>query len=173
MTQIITIMTDFGLRDGFVAVMKGVILGIAPAVQLVDMTQLISAQNVREAAVVLNRSAFYFPDGTIHIFVVDPGVGTARRPIVAEIGSQRFVGPDNGALTLALDRARRAGWPVEIVELDQPDYWRPEISNVFHGRDIFAPSAAHLAAGIPLANLGSPIQDPVLLPLSPVARTPE
>jgi S-adenosylmethionine hydrolase len=172
MTSIITIMTDFGLRDGFVAVMKGVILGLAPDVHLVDVTHLISPQNVREAGAVLSRSAFYFPAGTIHIFVVDPGVGTARRPIAAQIGHQRFVGPDNGALTMVLARAKRGAWPVEIFKLDQPRYWRPEISNIFHGRDIFAPVAAHLAKGVPLAALGSPIIDPVLLPLSPSEHTP-
>jgi len=173
MTPIITILTDFGLRDGFVAVMKGVILGLAPDVRLVDVTHLISPQNVREAAVVLSRSAFYFPEGTIHIFVVDPGVGTDRRPIAAQIGQQRFIGPDNGALTMALARAKREVWPVEIFKLDQPRYWRPEISHVFHGRDIFAPVAAHLAQGVPLAVLGSSIIDPVLLPLSPIEHTPD
>ncbi len=173
MTSIISIMTDFGLSDGFVAVMKGVILGLAPDVRLVDVTHAIGPQNIREAAVVLNRTVFYFPNDTIHIFVVDPGVGTARRPIAARVGPQRFVGPDNGTLTLALARARREGWPVEIFHLDQPRFWRPEISNVFHGRDIFSPVAAHLALGVPFAQLGSPLSDPVTFPLSPVAPTPD
>jgi len=171
MTDSITIMTDFGLRDGYVGVMKGVILGLAPDARLVDITHLVSPQNVREAAVILSRSAFYFPEGTIHIFVVDPGVGTARRPLAARIGPQRFVGPDNGALTMVLARARRENWPVEIVHLDQPRFWRPEISNIFHGRDIFSPVAAHLATGAPLSAMGTPITDPVLLPLSDVQRT--
>jgi len=170
---IITLMTDFGLRDGFVGVMKGIILGIAPEARLVDISHTIGPQNVREAAVIFNRSAPYFPEGTIHICVVDPGVGTARRPIAARLGAQRFVGPDNGIITLLLRRARREGWPVEIVHLDQPGYWRPEISRVFHGRDIFAPVAAHLALGAPLASLGSPMADPVLLPLALPERTPE
>ncbi len=171
MTPIITIMTDFGLRDGYVGEMKGVILGIAPEARIVDITHVVSPQNVLEAAVTFNRSAPYFPEGSIHVCVVDPGVGTARRPIAARIGAQRFVGPDNGIVTLLLARARREGWPVDIVHLDRPRYWRIEISNVFHGRDIFAPVAAHLANGAALTAVGSPIDDPVLLPLAHSERT--
>lgn len=170
---LITLMTDFGLRDGYVGVMKGVILGIAPEARLVDITQLIGPQDVREAAVTFNRSAPYFPEGTIHVCVVDPGVGTARRPIAARIGGQRFVGPDNGIVTLLVMRARREGWPVEIVHLDRPRFWLREISNVFHGRDIFAPVAAHLANGVALADVGTPVDDPVLLTLSLPERTLE
>ena len=173
MPGIITIMTDFGLRDGYVGEMKGVILGIAPQARIVDITHLIGPQNVLEAAVTFNRSAPSFPEGTIHLCVVDPGVGTARRPIAARLGAQRFVGPDNGLLTLLLARARRERWPVEIVHLDQPRYWRAQISPVFHGRDLFAPVAAHLAAspGAALSDVGSPIDDPVLLPLALPERT--
>jgi hypothetical protein len=171
LTHIITLMTDFGLRDGYVGVMKGVILGLAPEARLVDLTHLIGPQNVAEAAVAFNRSAPYFPEGTIHICVVDPGVGTARRPIAAQIGAQRFVGPDNGIITLLYRRARREGWPVEIVHLNQPRYWRAEISNVFHGRDIFAPVAAHLARGAALADVGASIADPMLLPFALPERT--
>lgn len=171
MPPIITIMTDFGMRDGYVGVMKGIILGIAPGARIVDITHLVGPQNIHEAAVTFNRSAPYFPEGTIHICVVDPGVGTARRPIAARIGAQRYVGPDNGIITLLLARARREGRPVEIVHLAQPRYWRSEISNVFHGRDIFAPVAAHLANGAMLADVGTPIDDPVLLPLALPERT--
>jgi hypothetical protein len=170
-STIVTIMTDFGLRDGYVGVMKGIILGIAPDARIVDITHLVSPQNVHEAAVTFNRSAPYFPEGTIHICVVDPGVGTARRPIAARIGLQRFVGPDNGIITYLVMRAKREDWPIEIVHLDQSRYWRPEISNVFHGRDIFAPVAAHLANGAILADVGTPIDDPVLLPVSSPERT--
>ncbi len=173
MPSCITLLTDFGLRDGFVGVMKGVILGLAPDARLVDISHTISPQNVREGAIIFNRAAPYFPEGTIHVCVVDPGVGTARRPIAARLGAQRFVGPDNGLLTLFYRRAQRENWPIEIVHLDQPRYWRPEISNVFHGRDIFAPVAAHLARGVPLASLGSPLADPVLLPLALPERTPD
>lgn len=171
MPGLITIMTDFGLRDGFTAVMKGVILNIAPTVTLVDVTHLISPQNVREAAVIFARGAGYYPDGTIHICVVDPGVGTSRRPMAARFGAQTYVGPDNGLITLMHTRAKRQGWPMEFYHLDQPKYWLPEISNIFHGRDIFAPVAAHLADGLPLAAVGSPMDDPVLFPLAPVEST--
>ncbi|MBI3240891.1 MAG: SAM-dependent chlorinase/fluorinase [Chloroflexi bacterium] len=172
MSNIITLMTDFGLRDGFTAVMKGVILNITPTATLIDVTHLISPQNVREGAVVFGRGAGYYPDGTIHICVVDPGVGTARRPLAARFGSQIYVGPDNGLITLMHARAKREGWLMEFYHLNQPQYWLPEISNIFHGRDIFAPAAAHLAGGVPLDSVGSPITDPVLFPLSPVESTP-
>lgn len=172
MRQLITIMTDFGLRDGFVAVMKGVILRIAPEANIIDVTHLISPQNVREAAVVFRRGAGYYPDGTIHICVVDPGVGTARRPMAAQFGTQIYVGPDNGLITFMNDRAMADGWPTAFYHLDKPQYWLPEISNVFHGRDIFSPVAAHLATGLSLDTVGSRINDPILLPFSPVEKTP-
>lgn len=172
MTPIITILTDFGLQDGFVGVMKGVILGIAPGTSIVDISHLVPPQNITAGAYIFNASAPYFPPGTIHICVVDPGVGTARRPIAGRLGSQLFVGPDNGLLTLMLTRAQRAGEPVDIVHLDRPDYWRPDISTSFHGRDIFAPVAAHLARGVALTDLGTPIHDPVLLNIPQPERTP-
>jgi S-adenosylmethionine hydrolase len=154
-------MTDFGLKDGNVGVMKGVILSIAPGAQIVDLSHLISPQDIREAALILFRSAPYFPDGAIHIVVVDPGVGTARRPIAARIGSQYYVGPDNGTITLLLERAEKLGQASQFVHLDRPQYWLPQVSHVFHGRDIFAPSAGHLAAGVKLEDLGTVIADPV------------
>jgi S-adenosylmethionine hydrolase len=162
---IVTLTTDFGLKDGNVGVMKGVIWGIAPGTQIADISHGISPQDVREAALVLLRSTAYFPQGTIHLFVVDPGVGTARRPIAARLGEHFFVGPDNGALSLLLERAERENQPVEFVHLDRPEYWRAEVSHVFHGRDIFAPASGHLAAGIPLASLGNLIHDLVRLDL--------
>jgi S-adenosylmethionine hydrolase len=169
---IITLTTDFGLKDGNVGVMKGVILGIAPRIHIVDISHFISPQNVREAALILLRSASYFPPKTIHVVVVDPGVGTARRPIAAQLGAQRFVGPDNGILTMLLDFVEKRGWPTEFVHLDQPQFWLPEVSPVFHGRDIFAPVAAYLANGKALAALGTPINDPVRLMLPRLERTP-
>lgn len=162
---IISLITDFGLKDGNVGVMKGVIWGICPQAQIADLSHTIQPQNVPEAALILFRSAFYFPDDTIHMTVVDPGVGTERRPIAAQIGPQRFVCPDNGLLTMVLERAEKEGWLVEIVHLDKPQYWLKEISHVFHGRDIFAPSAAHLASGVPLRDLGTHIHDVVKLAL--------
>lgn len=166
-------MTDFGLKDGYVGVMKGVIWGIAPEVQIADITHQIGPQNVLEGALAYSRVAEYFPAGTIHVGVVDPGVGTRRRPIAARLGDQFFVGPDNGLLTLLLEKARSRQEKVEIVHLDRSEYWLPEISNVFHGRDIFAPSAAHLANGKALTDLGTPIDDPVLLKVPQPERTPE
>lgn len=160
---IITLMTDFGIKDGNVGVMKGVILGIAPHTDLIDLSHVVEAQNISEAALILGRSAPYFPAGTIHVVVVDPGVGTVRRPIAARLGTQFFVGPDNGILTLLLERAEQLNWPVEVVHLDRPEFWLADVSYVFHGRDIFAPVAAHLASGRPLAELGTPVSDPLRL----------
>lgn len=172
MTPIITIMTDFGLRDGYVAAMKGVILRIVPDVTIVDVTHLIAPQDIRHGAIAFGNSAIFYPDGAIHICVVDPGVGTARRPMAARFGSQIYVGPDNGLITAVYSWSQRQGWPMEFYHLDQPQYWLKEISNVFHGRDIFAPVAAHLATGLPLDSVGSRIHDPVLLPWPSVERTP-
>lgn len=164
---LITIMTDFGLKDGNVGVMKGVIYGITPNANVIDLSHLISPQNIYEANYVLSRSVPYFPDGTIHIFVVDPGVGTKRRPMAAKLGDQYFVGPDNGALTGLIHSARASGMEVRFFELDQRNYWLPKVSHVFHGRDIFSPVAAHLAAGVSIDKLGSEFFDPTLLALQP------
>lgn len=170
MVPIISLTTDFGTKDGNVGVMKGVIWGIAPQARIADLSHQISPQNVAEAAWVLGRSAPYFPEGSVHVVVVDPGVGTARRPIAARLGPQRFVGPDNGVVTRLLVWAERQGHPVAFVHLDRPEYWLPEVSDVFHGRDIFAPVAAHLAAGVPLQQVGTPIDDPVRLALAEPQR---
>ena len=159
--KLITLMTDFGQRDGYTGIMKGVILRIAPDAQFVDLTHEIPPQNVLQGALVWSRSCSFFPEGAIHVGVVDPGVGTARRPIAARIGTATYVCPDNGLITLILESAEAAGEPVELVELNQPRFWLPEVSNVFHGRDIFAPVAAHLANGVPLREVGHPIDNPV------------
>jgi S-adenosylmethionine hydrolase len=161
----ISVMTDFGIKDGNVGVMKGVVWGICPEAHIADISHMVAPQNVAEAALILARSAPYFPAGTIHLVVVDPGVGTARRPLAACIGASYFVGPDNGVITLWLERALAEGATAEFVKLDRDAYWLRDVSHVFHGRDIFAPAAAHLAAGVPLRMLGSPIDDPVLLRL--------
>ncbi len=162
---IITLMTDFGIKDGNVGVMKGVIWGICPQAQISDLSHVIGAQNVREASLILSRSAPYFPKGTVHIVVVDPGVGTARRPMAAKIGDWFYVGPDNGTITLLLERAEKEGWLCKFVQLEQTKYWFPNVSYVFHGRDIFSPVAAHLANGVPLPDLGTEFADPVRLQL--------
>jgi len=170
--SLITIMTDFGLKDGNVGVMKGVIYNIAPNAGVVDLSHLIAPQNILEANYVLTRSVPYFPDGTTHIFVVDPGVGTLRRPMIAQLGQQFFVGPDNGALSGLILKARESGMVTRFYALDQPEYWLPKVSHVFHGRDIFAPVAAHFAAGVPINQLGSEFFDPVVLPLKPALTRP-
>jgi S-adenosyl-L-methionine hydrolase (adenosine-forming) len=167
----ITLMTDFGIKDGNVGVMKGVIWRIAPQAQIADLSHLISPQNIPEAALILLRSAPYFPPGAIHLVVIDPGVGTTRRAMAALVGSQYFVGPDNGILTLWLESAAAQELETRFVELDRSEYWLPEVSHVFHGRDIFAPVAAHLARGVPLDKLGAPFADPVLLHLPQPVRT--
>jgi len=164
-------MTDFGIKDGNVGVMRGVIWRIAPQAQIADLSHMISPQNIPEAALILLRSAPYFPPGAIHLAVVDPGVGTNRRPMAARIGAQYFVGPDNGILTLWLESLAAQDLETRFVELDRSEYWLPEVSHVFHGRDIFAPVAAHLARGVPLEKLGTPFANPVLLNLPQPVRT--
>ncbi len=160
---IITLLTDFGLSDGNVGVMKGVILGISPQARLIDLSHLVGPQDVRQAAWILGRAAPYFPEGTIHLAVVDPGVGTERRPMAARLGPHLFVGPDNGLVTRLLERAELLRQPTAFVHLDRRERWLPEVSNVFHGRDVFAPLAAHLANGVSLEQVGSPLTDPVRL----------
>ena len=162
---IITLTTDFGLKDGFVGVMKGVIYGIVQDVHIIDLTHEISPQNVLEGAYIMGRSAPYFPEGTIHVGVIDPGVGTDRRPIAAKLGSQYFVGPDNGLFSFMLAQAEKENQEVVVVHTDNPKYWLPEVSNVFHGRDIFSPVGAYLAKGVPLEELGTRIDDPIRLEL--------
>jgi putative phosphoesterase len=165
---ILTLLTDFGISDPFVGVMKGVILEIAPQARLVDLTHQVRTQNVRQAAHLLAKSIPYFPPGTVHMAVVDPGVGTNRRALAAQIGANYFVAPDNGLLSPILQGAREQGEQVKIVALDQAQYWLPDPSRSFHGRDIFAPVGAHLVNGLPIEKLGTVIDDPVLLePIQP------
>ncbi|MEX1055341.1 MAG: SAM-dependent chlorinase/fluorinase, partial [Rhodothermales bacterium] len=150
----ITLTTDFGTQDAYVGAMKGVILGLNPEVRLVDISHRISAQDVMEAAFVLKDAVFYYPAGTVHLAVVDPGVGTNRRAVALRCERHFFVGPDNGLFPLLLGERK----PDEIVVLDRPEYWRDgAISASFHGRDIFAPVAAHLSLARPLAEMGSAV----------------
>jgi S-adenosyl-L-methionine hydrolase (adenosine-forming) len=169
---IISITTDFGQLNGFVGVMKGVIWGIAPKAHIADITHDIPPQNVHLGAYALWRVVPYFPSGSVHIAVVDPGVGTHRRPIGLSIGDQSFILPDNGLITPILEDGEASGQPIQIVHLNNPKYWLPEVSHTFHGRDIFAPTGAHLARGIPLRALGDPITDPVRLEFSRPKQTP-
>ena len=162
---VLSITTDFGNTNGFVGVMKGVIYGIAPDAKIVDISHLVSAQNVLEGAYAIWRAVPFFPAGSVHVGVVDPGVGTKRRPIGARLGDQYFIVPDNGLLTPLILDAEKNGDVVEFVHLDNPKYWLPKVSKTFHGRDIFAPTGAYLAAGVPLSELGTPIMDPIRLDL--------
>lgn len=168
---VLSITTDFGLTNGFVGVMKGVIYGIAPNAKIVDISQLISAQNVLEGAYAMWRAVPFFPPGSVHVGVVDPGVGTKRRPIGARLGDQLYIAPDNGLLTPLILDAEQNGEEIEFVHLDNPKYWLPRVSNTFHGRDIFAPTGAHLAAGVPLSKLGTPIDNPIRLDMPRPEKT--
>lgn len=166
---IISLLTDFGLRDGYVGVMKGVIWKINPEAQIADITHFIQPQDIRQGALALLRTSKYFPRGTVHIAVVDPGVGTDRRPLAAEVEGHFFVGPDNGLFSLVFQDAQERGAPVKTFTLDRPQFWLPEISSVFHGRDIFAPVGAHLSGGVTIEELGTPLEATVMLSI-PEAR---
>ena len=170
--SVITLLTDFGEQDGYVGIMKGVIWGIAAQVQIADLSHTIPPQDILSGALTLARCASFFPPGTVHIAVIDPGVGTHRRAMAAQLGEQFFVGPDNGLVTRLLDITQAAGQAVTLVELDQPAYWLAQVSSSFHGRDIFAPVGAHLANGTPLLKLGSPFSDPRRLAAPQPAPTP-
>jgi S-adenosylmethionine hydrolase len=152
---IITLLTDFGLADHYVAAMKGVILGICPEARLVDISHEIRAFGIEDAAFTLGEAYPCFPKGTIHLVVVDPGVGSARRPLLVEADGHRFVGPDNGVLTLPTERDPKC----RVREITAERYFRHPVSNTFHGRDIFAPVAAHLASGAAAARLGRRVAD--------------
>lgn len=148
--RVITLTTDFGLGSPYVAEMKGVILSICPEIVIVDISHQVAPQDVRQAALILDQAAWRFPDGTIHVCVVDPGVGTERRIVFVQLGPQCFIAPDNGALSRLMGRGElRRAWV-----LTQQDLWQHPVSNTFHGRDIMAPVAARVATGQPLASLG-------------------
>jgi S-adenosylmethionine hydrolase len=156
---VITLLSDFGVQDEYAACLKGVILGLNPQAVLVDLSHAVPPQDIRSGAFVLARAAAYFPPGTIHLAVVDPGVGIGRRGLAAFGRRQFWVGPDNGLFHLIF-----AGRPeFKIVSLENPDYFLPQVSPTFHGRDVFAPVAAHLSLGLALERLGPPLADPVRL----------
>lgn len=143
--------------------MKGVIWSIAPQAQIADLSHEIAPQNVLEAALLLGRSYYYFPDESIHVTVVVPGVGTPRRAIAANIGSHYFIAPDNGLLTIVIEQAESNNLPARFINLNKPAYWLPSVSNTIHGRDIFASVAAYLALGTRFRSLGTLIDDPIRL----------
>ncbi len=152
---LITLTTDFGIRSAYVPVMKGVILSIAPQVQILDLTHQIAPQNIREVDRFLGSVLPLFPLNTIHVAVVDPGVGSDRSPLCIDFADFIAIGPDNGLFTQLLIK-----YPNAIIrKLNQPQFWRSNISNTFHGRDIFAPVAAHLANGVKIDQIGEIIPD--------------
>jgi len=164
---VISLLTDFGALDHYAGAMKGVILGICPDAQLVDISHEVPVYAIMEAAFTLTQAWTCFPEGTVHLAVVDPGVGSARRPILVEGGGHYFVAPDNGLLTMIYDAV-----PVhQTREITAERYYRNPVSRTFHGRDIFAPVAAHLANGIAPVEFGKPIGDYVRLDFARPARS--
>ena len=155
--RVITLTTDFGTADPWVGQMKGVMLGIAPDARIVDLTHEVPPQDVAAGAYALEVGTACFPTGTVHVAVVDPGVGTDRAAVVIEAGGHLHVGPDNGLFDRVLARAPARA----MVLLDRPRFWREDVSATFEGRDRFAPVAAHLARGVPLEELGSLVAPPV------------
>lgn len=153
--QIVTLTTDFGLVDHFVGAMKGVMLDTFAEVHIVDITHAIQAYDVLDGALAISESYKYFPGGSVHLVVVDPGVGSARRPIIATVGEHYFVAPDNGVLSLVYAQAET----VTVREITSHHYFRQPVSSTFHGRDIFAPVAAHLAKGVDTSKFGDEITD--------------
>jgi S-adenosylmethionine hydrolase len=156
---IVTLLTDFGTADHYAAAMKGVMMCICPDARFLDISHEVTPFAVAEAAYTLAQSWRLFPKGTIHLVVVDPGVGSARKPILAEAGGHFFVAPDNGVLSMVLDAVPQH----TIREITASEYFRQPVSQTFHGRDIFAPVAAHLAAGVPPEKFGEVIDDAVRL----------
>jgi S-adenosylmethionine hydrolase len=171
MAPIITLTTDFGTGDAYVASMKGVILSLNPKAVIVDICHYIEPQNVLQAAFILGTAYPYFPEGTIHLAVVDPGVGSRRKAIILKTPAAFFVAPDNGILSYIIDeydrtldeptrnlpsmpQQRKLPRGLEAVNITNPEYWHHPVSSTFHGRDIFAPVAAHLSLGVPLDKFG-------------------
>lgn len=153
-SPIVTLTTDFGLSDHFVGVMKGVILRICPRAQVVDISHGVTPFEISEGAYLVAQAYRYFPKKTVHVVVVDPGVGTSRRPILLEAAGQYFVAPDNGVLSLVYSQEKSK---VRLIASDA--YFLKPVSQTFHGRDIFSPVGAHLAAGVPAAKMGKLIED--------------
>ena len=179
--SVITLTTDFGYMDSCVAEMKGIMLGINPEANLVDICHNVKAQNITQAAFILGTVYRHFPNKTIHLVVVDPGVGTERRAIVLRTRQGTFVAPDNGVLSYVIQHSMNetvtgqgkytikgkveAGETVEVVHITNPRFWRSPISPTFHGRDIFAPVAAALSLGFPPVEFGEPQDSAVMLTL--------
>jgi len=168
---IVTLLTDFGTADYFVAAVKGVILTANPKARLVDITHEIPPQDIESAAFTLLAACEAFPNGTTHLAVVDPGVGSERRPLLMQLGRQFFVGPDNGIFSYVCDRYGASGCKPRFIHLSNQKFFRQPLSTTFHGRDIFAPVAAALSLGTKPELLGTEIKDCVRLPASSPTRS--
>lgn len=167
--MVVTLLTDFGVADYFVGAMKGAILSVNPHVQLIDITHDIPPHDIRAGAFMLLASFESFPSGTIHVAVVDPGVGSSRRPVLVEGGGHFFVGPDNGLFGYVYERLRE----FRVVHLTRERYFRTHVSSTFHGRDIFAPIAGALSNGVEPDALGEPVGDFVRLESPAPLRLPD
>lgn len=154
MARLITLLTDFGLRDGYEGVMKGVIKTICPGAEIIDLTHEVAGQDVAAGSFLLGHHYRYFPAGSIHVAVIDPGVGTSRRVLIAEAGEHTFLAPDNGLLSFLPQNNS-----LRLFEANEPRFWLERVSHTFHARDIFAPLAAHLANGRSGCELGRPIAE--------------
>ena len=181
MGTIITLTTDFGIQDAYVAAMKGVILGINPEATIVDICHSIEPQNIAQAAFVISTAYDYFPQDTIHVVIVDPGVGSQRRAIILRTSKAFFIAPDNGVLSyvigdssdksfaeegnLPIVKLKRLPSGSQAISLTNPKFWRHPVSATFHGRDIFAPVAAYLSLGVPLEEFGKAITSLLVFPI--------
>ncbi len=163
---IITLTTDFGTGDHFAGVMKGVILGICPNATLVDISHDIQPFEITEGAFVISQAYRYFPKKSIHVVVVDPGVGTCRRPLLMEAGGQYFIGPDNGVFSMVFTRGKH-----KVRQITSDRFFLKPVSQTFHGRDVFAPAAAHLANGTAPAQFGKLVIDYLRMNLEHPPRT--
>ena len=189
MSAVITLTTDFGLKDAYVASMKGVMLGINPEASLVDICHSIKPQNISQAAFVLSTTYRYFPKKTIHLVVVDPDVGGRRRAIILRTPIASFVAPDNGVLSyiiqqsmiepvtkkgrLSIKGGMKPGENIEVVHITNPRFWRSPVSPTFHGRDIFAPVAAALSLGFSPIEFGEPLTSVEVLPVPRPGKRPD
>jgi S-adenosylmethionine hydrolase len=163
---VITLTTDFGLSDHYAGTMKGVILGICPQADIVDLSHETGAFEIIEGAFLVTQAYRYFPRGTVHVVVIDPGVGTSRRPILMEAAGQRFVAPDNGVLSMIFEREKH-----KVRWITERKYFLKTVSQTFHGRDIFSPVGAHLARGVAPAKMGKLITDYMRLHVDRPVRT--
>jgi S-adenosylmethionine hydrolase len=189
MSAVITLTTDFGFKDAYVASMKGVILGINPEVSLVDICHNIKPQNISQAAFVLSTTYRYFPKKTIHMVVVDPDVGGRRHAIILRTSMASFVAPDNGVLSYIIQQSIvepvvkkgrlsiiggiKPGENIEVVHITNPRFWKSPVSPTFHGRDIFAPVAAALSLGFPPIEFGEPLASVEILPIPYPDKRPD